>query len=141
MRTTLALLLCLLGACTQDSPTHADLIGEVDQHLTTPLVGMPVIYRYDSTHQYPGVISSLHDGFENLVVFSPTYDGMYVWPFGPNSQGYFATLNVNGVTEADATHLDNRWTPNLAGMGPPGATGAPGPDNDRCRRPTAVALQ
>jgi len=100
MRTSLALLLAFLGACTEDLPRD-NLIGETEQAVTTPVLGMPIIYRYDSTHSYAGYISGFNSDSQNLVVFKEA-NGVD-WPFGPNSQASFATIAAIGVIESDAT--------------------------------------
>jgi hypothetical protein len=89
-----------------------------------PVIGQPVLYRYDSTHIYPAVVAKDNgDGSWNLVVFSK---GNTAFPFGPNSQADYGTTWVLGVVEGTT---DNRWAvnPNVGAQGPTGATGAQGP--------------
>lgn len=124
MRTTLALLLALLGACTQDALPHDNLIGETSQAITTPVVGLPVVYRYDSTHSYAGIIGAVDsDGSSTVVAFRAGAD----FGFGPSSQYASPATYVNGVWEASGSSLDNRWTVNEAMRGPKGDTGDTGP--------------
>lgn len=95
---------------------------QTEQHVTTPVIGLPVLYRYDSTHTYAAYISGINSDSQNLVVFAPNSQSES-WPFGPNSQGAFATINAVGVIEGTG---DNRWQVNPAGLGPPGPAGAAG---------------
>lgn len=90
---------------------------------STPVVGESVIYRYDSTHSYLGVISAVNgDGSVNLVLFHTGTDFIV----GPNSQYAFATAHISGITEGTT---DNKWAvnPDVPVQGPTGATGATGP--------------
>lgn len=89
-----------------------------------PAIGQPVMYRYDSTHIHPAVITKDNgDGSWNLVVFSK---GAENFVFGPSAQWAYGTISVFGVTEGST---DNRWAvnPNVGAQGPSGATGAQGP--------------
>lgn len=93
-----------------------------EQQLTTPVIGLPVLYQYDSTHTYAGYISGINDDSQNLVVFAHN-DNAENWLFGPSSQGAYPTMQVVGTIEG-AT--DNRWQVNPAGLGPQGPMGAAG---------------
>lgn len=93
-----------------------------------PVVGQSIIYRYDSTHHYVGIISSIvGDGSYGLVLLDPD-DYVTGWTFGPNSQAAYATLAIYGVWEDDTDTTNNRWRPNPdIGVGEQGPAGATGP--------------
>lgn len=92
----------------------------------SPFVGQPVIFRLDSTHIYPAVVTKvLHDNVVNLVAFSRSD---VAWPGGPS--GDIASLTFTTVDMEPNT--DYRWVANPdisfeGPAGPPGATGPQGP--------------
>lgn len=122
MRTLLTTIAIILGLSTT---AHA-----------SGVVGQSVIYRYDSTHHYPALITHDYgDGSYTLVVLDPD-DYMTNWTFGPNSQAAFAAIAIAGVYQDESDVTDNRWKANSSigvgatgpqgNMGSTGATGAPG---------------
>lgn len=117
IRTILAL--SLLVGCMSPAEPHE---SAAEQQLTTPVIGLPVLYQYDSTHTYAGYVSGLNSDSQNLIVFAHN-DNAENWPFGPSSQAAFPTMQVVGTIEG-AT--DNRWQVNPAGLGPQGPSGTAG---------------
>src|ERR1700743_954551 len=113
------LVLFLLGGCMSSAEPHE---SAAEQQLTTPVLGLPVLYQYDSMHTYAGYVSGLNSASQNLVVFARN-DNAETWPFGPSSQATFPTMQVVGTIEGTT---DNRWQVNPAGLGPQGPAGAPG---------------
>lgn len=89
---------------------------------STPVLGQIVTYKYDGNHSYPAIVTStdLGDGSQALLVLD--IDGNSTeWPFGPGSQGAFATIQVLGVIEGTG---DNRWSVNTS-LGKVTATATP----------------
>lgn len=116
--------------------TIAIILGLSTTALASGVVGQSVIYRYDSTHHYPALITHDYgDGSYTLVVLDPD-DYMTNWTFGPNSQAAFAAIAIAGVYQDESDATDNRWKANSSigvgatgpqgNMGSTGATGAPG---------------
>lgn len=94
------------------------------------VVGQSVIYRCDSTHYYPAIITHDYgDGSYTLVVLD--IDNYIAgWTFGPNSQAAFAAIAIVGINEDATDTTDNRWRANpsigLGAQGAQGNTGATG---------------
>lgn len=89
-----------------------------------PVVGESVIFRYDSTHIYPAVITRvLHDNVVNLVALTAMYS---VWYSGGYDGSLVPAMAFGSVDMAANT--DYRWivNPDVPVEGPVGATGATG---------------
>lgn len=76
-------------------------------------VGQAVIYRHNSTHYYPGILAHDNgDGSWSVICFD-TDSYSVGFPFGTNSQQYYATIQIDAFQdETDST--DNRWRINTA---------------------------
>jgi len=93
------------------------------------VVGQSVLYRYDSSHIYPAILTHDNgDGSWYLVCLDPDGNGTN-FAMGPNSQWAYASIAVIAF-EDDSGTGDNRWYPNpaigLGATGPQGPTGAQG---------------
>lgn len=94
----------------------------------TPYVGQNVVFRYDSTHSYPAIITQVnHDNVCNIAVFSRM--DINTWIDGHDS----VTVPVQVFRNIDMeASTDYRWVaiPELVGPtgpeGPTGSTGAQG---------------
>jgi len=100
------------------------------------VVGQSVLYRYDSSHIYPAILTHDNgDGSWYLVCLDPDGNGTS-FAMGPNSQWAYATIAVAAL-EDDSGTSDNRWYQNpdigvgatgpQGPTGPTGATGSQGP--------------
>lgn len=93
--------------------------------IADPVVGQGVIFRYDSTHIYPAIITKIVSGTNvNLVALSAINS---VWYTGGPDGSVVAAIPFGNVAMEEDT--DYRWWPNenvpVEGpQGPQGATGA-----------------
>lgn len=93
-----------------------------------PVVGQGVIFRYDSSHIYPAVVTKvLHDNVVNLVALSSMES---VWYTNGPDGSVVPALAFGSVDMAANT--DYRWVvnPNVPVEGPQGPTGAAGPGSN-----------
>lgn len=115
-------ILIVLAALTAIAPPPAD---------AAPVVGQSVLYRYDSTHIYPAVVTAdLGSGSATLVVLDT--DGFATdFPTGASSQLSYATITLVGVIEDATGAMNHSWRVNpsigLGEQGPQGPAGPTGP--------------
>lgn len=103
------------------------LIGLARISAASGVVGQSVIYRCDSSHYYPAIITHDYgDGSYTLVVLDID-NYLTSWTFGPNSQAALPTIAIVGIEEDATDTTDNRWRANPSiGLGATGATGPQG---------------
>jgi hypothetical protein len=94
------------------------------------VVGQSVLYRYNSSHTYPAILTA-DNGDTTWHLVALDTDGYATgFPMGAGSQAGYATIAVDSAAEDDTGTNDNRWRPNpsigLGEQGPTGATGATG---------------
>lgn len=90
-----------------------------------PVVGQGVIFRYDSTHIYPAIVTKIVSGSTvNLVALSAINS---VWYTGGPDGSVVAAIAFGSVQQGSDTD-DYRWypNPNVPVEGPTGPTGATG---------------